>query len=124
MLLFVLFLGYFRNYKPRNASFLAIVVLFIPVARYLLVFAYRNAPAINYEAYVRQQREAYERRYQAYGNPYGAPFGPYSQQNPSANSPAEEEPSQPTEEPFAEFDTKADEAKGDSTSGGADDWFN
>ena len=121
VLLFILFMGYFRRLKPKNAGLFAIIVLFVPLARYLLVFIFRNLPAIDYEAYVRKQREEFARRYAAYGNPYG---------NPSGSNPAQsEQPSSgaaqaPAEEPFSEFDTSSSEEDDAPNGKSGDEWFN
>ncbi len=121
VLLFILFLGYFRRLKPRNAGLFAVIVLFLPLARYLLVFIFRNAPVINYEEYVRMQREEFERRYGAYGNPYGNPSQPNSMQNERDSSRTEHAP---VEEPFSEFDTNSNMEEDSSSGKSGDDWFN
>jgi hypothetical protein len=114
-----------KKYAPKNYMVLSILVLFIPVARFIVIFALRNRQPIDYEAYMRARREAYIRsqqqyynRQNPYGNPYGGQYNPYGQDTPSPRKP---------EEPFGEFSSQNN---GDAqnpfsdVNGGSDDFFN
>ncbi len=96
--LVVLFVGLYKQYSPKNYMWLGLLTLFVLPARYITVFVLRKRKAIDYEAYMRAQREAYARAYGQYRKPYGSPYqNPYGQ--PQDNAP---QPPQP-EDPFEEF---------------------
>lgn len=92
VLTFILVMGLFKKYSVKNYMVLSWVTLFIPMARFIIIFILRNNAPIDFEAYLRAKREAYARRMQSYGNPYG--------QNPYGQNPYQP---QPPSEPFAEF---------------------
>ena len=117
VLLIVVMMGLLRQYVPRNYFILSFLVLFVPLSRFIIIFVVRNRKAIDYEEYVRKQREEFMRRqqqyYNQYGNPYGNPYGrpygggygnPYNgapNGNPNANPQNTNAPKD--EDPFAEF---------------------
>ena len=132
ILMLIVLMSLFKKYAPKNYFLFSFLALFIPISRFITIFAVRNHKAIDYDAYVRAQREAYMRRqqyhygYGPYGNPYNNPYGqpPYGAPQP---------PQQPPEEPFGEFDGKKDDSpfeefgsgeKHVSTDGKSDDFFN
>ncbi len=104
--LFILLLGLFKQYAPKNYLILGFLTMFVPLSRYIVIFVLRNRKAIDYEAYMRARREAFMRAQQArYGNPYGNPY-----QNPYRdpyNAPYNGD-RKPPEEPFSEFGTKTE----------------
>ncbi len=111
----ILLLGLYKRYYPKNYTILGFLVLFVPVSRFIVIFALRARKAIDYEAYMRARREAYMRQQQyyrnAYGNPYGNPYqnpygNPYGRSyNPggSPQTPYGGQSGQNAEEPFSEF---------------------
>jgi hypothetical protein len=104
VLLLILVMGLYKRYNPKNHLIFSFLTLFIPFARYFVIFAHRNCPAIDYEAYMRARRDAFirqQQQYQQYGNPYGMPYGnPYG--NPYGGQNQASEQKKP-EDPFAEF---------------------
>lgn len=114
VLLFILVMGLFKKYSPRNYLIFSWLTIFIPMSRFVLVFVVRNNKPIDFNEYMRKRREAYARRAASYGgNPYGNPYGgsPYGNPyggNPYA-SPQEEKPQRPPEEPFSEFSKEKQE---------------
>ena len=102
----ILLIGLCKKYSPSNYLFLSFLVLLIPDARFIIVFALRKKKAVDYGEYIRAKHEEFVRRqqqyYNAYGNPYARPNGGYYG-NPYANP--YQKPTQPTtpDEPFSEF---------------------
>ena len=85
----VLMMALCKKYAPKNYMMLGILVLFVPVSRFIIIFVLRNRQPIDYDAYMRARHEAYMRAQQQYynqqnpyGNPYGGSYTPYGQ-NPS-----------------------------------------
>ena len=103
VLILILLIALFKKYAPGNYFFLSILCLFIPNARYIVIFVLRKRSAIDFDAFMRAKREAYIRQQQQYGNynyPYGAP-----QSRPTENPYAGQ--TKPTnDDPFSEFDEK------------------
>ena len=122
ILLLLLMVGLFRKYAPRNSMFFSFVAFFVPISRFIFIFALRNKEAIDYEAYMRKQREEFMRRQGGYrpyggnpygGNPYNGPYGGYG------NGGAQQQNTPPPpEDPFAEFGDSGEKKSGD------DDFFN
>ena len=120
-------MGILRRYVPKNYMILSFLTLFVPLARFIIIFVVRKRKAIDYEAYIRARREAYMRsrqQYQnpyGYGNPYGNPYAnPYAPpQNPTQNSTSKED------EPFAEFNggSQTQETEQPNENKGTDDGF-
>ena len=121
LLLLVVILGLYKKYQPRNYMVFSMLSVFIPLSRFIIVFAFRNRPAINYEDYVRAQREEYIRRRQqyGYGNPYGNPYGQGGYAGPQ-NGPYQ--PPKP-DEPFEEFSSDGKQTEGEK-GGSSDDFCN
>lgn len=102
ILMLIVLMSLFKKYATKNYFLFSFLALFIPISRFITIFAVRNHRAIDYDAYMRAQREAYMRRqqyhygYGPYGNPYNNPYGqpPYG---------APQQPQNPPEEPFGEF---------------------
>lgn len=120
ILMFILLLGLYKKYVPKNYFILGMVTLFFPISRYIILFAIRNRECIDYEAYMRARREAYMRSrqqyngYNGYGgynghNGYGGynNYGNYNHPYPNGQNPYNT-PQKP-EEPFAEFGAKPQE---------------
>ena len=112
VLIFILVMGLFKKYSVKNYMILSWVTLFVPMARFVIIFILRGNTAVDFEAYMRAKREAYIRRMQSYGNPYGNPYG----YNPYDQSAPEQKPQEPfsefggkKEEPFSEFGGKKEE---------------
>lgn len=128
--LVILMMGLYKKYVPRNYLVLSMVTLFAPVSRYIIVLVIKDRRAIDYDAYMRAQREAYARRQQQYysrfnqqnpynsyhGNPYnpGGYGNPYGQQNSQTST---------DEEPFGEFSSQNDNNASSADPNG-DDFFN
>ena len=60
----VLLLGLYKKYNPKNYTALGFLELFVPLSRYIVIFALRNRKAIDYQAYMRARHEAYMRQRQ------------------------------------------------------------
>ena len=100
--MFILIFGLLKRYSPKNHTGLGVLAVFVPLSRFIIVFAIRKRRAIDYEAYMRARREEFMRRqqyrnsYNGYGNPYNAPYGNRYTYNPQSTA-------QNPEEPFSEF---------------------
>ena len=84
----ILLIGLYKKYSPKNHMLLAVLILFVPFARFITVFVVRNRAPFDYEGYMRARREEFMRRnYGPYGgNPYGG--NPYGQGgNPYGGNP-------------------------------------
>lgn len=120
----VLMMALCKKYAPKNYMILGILVLFLPISRFIIIFVLRNRQPIDYDAYMRARHEAYIRsqqqyynRQNPYGNPYGGQYNTYGQGAPNAQKP---------EEPFSEFGSQggasADEPFSEMN-GSSDDFF-
>lgn len=133
ILIFFLFTDLYKKYNPNNYFILSALVLFVPISRYIVVFVHRNKKAIDYEAYMREKREAFfrqqQQRYQnmqngsqngntyTWGNPYAGPYtNPHSRPNEQKRD----------DEPFSEFssDKKPNEQDFKNTTDDHDEFFN
>ena len=122
VLMLILLLGLYKKYYPRNYMAFGFLALFIPLSRYIVIFALRNRTPVDYEAYTRARYEAYMRQRGQYGgygrSPYGNPYAnPYAGQQP---------PAQPPEDPFGEFssgETGNANARTENTTNDPDDFF-
>ncbi|MBE5740598.1 MAG: hypothetical protein E7349_07100 [Clostridiales bacterium] len=116
VLLLVLLMSLFRQYNPKMSSFFAMLSIFVPESRYIIIFALRNKKRIDYEAYIRKKQEEFMRRqqqyrntygnpYNPYGNPYNRGYGPYNNPygNPYPKNNPEGQKQPPKDEPFSEF---------------------
>lgn len=120
----VLMMALCKKYAPKNYMILGILVLFVPVSRFIIIFVLRNRQPIDYDAYMRARHEAYMRAQQQYynqqnpyGNGYGGQYNPYGQNPSNAQKP---------EDPFKEFSSEESSASEDPFSdmnGGSDDIF-
>ncbi len=127
LLFYVLMVGLCKKYAPHNYMFLSLLTLFLPLARFILIFALRNKAPIDYEAYMRAKREAYFRQqqqyYQQYGNPYQNPYqNPYTRPyTPPQNSAARK-----PDDPFEEFTKKpkTDDVNRETNDDEEDNFFN
>ena len=127
ILLFMLFTDLYKKYYAKNYFLLSVLVLFVPVSRFIAVFALRNQKGIDYETYMREKREAFFRQQQEYRNMYnqqtsqqGGTFTWGQTQNPY------ERPQPKDEEPFSEFSSKKpdENAENGTNSDSHDDFFN
>ncbi len=136
ILLLILMMGLYRRYSPKSYTWLSLIVVFIPSARFIVTFCLRNRDEVDWDAYMRARREAYARQYQqqygGYGNPYGNPYGnngnPYGAGTPYGNQ-GMAQPQKP-DDPFGEFGEKEEkpfEEFGDTETqnpdNGGDDFF-
>ena len=133
---FVLALALYKKYAPRPHIWLALLSVFVPEARYIIIFCLRRKKAIDYEAYMRARQEEIVREYQKryggqYGSPFGGPFGgpyggqygnpygnPYGNNTPYGQNPTQEQKA--PEDPFEEFGKG--ESQGEKKDGD-DDFF-
>lgn len=132
ILLLILMIGLFRKYAPQQATMFSLFSFFVPVTRFVFIFALRNRQAIDYEAYMRKQREEFIRRQQQQGQygPYG-PYGPYRggySQGPyggNSNGGQQQSAPRPPEDPFAEFGENGEKKNLESgeKKSGSDDFF-
>lgn len=130
--LVILAMGLYKKYTPKNYMMLGILTLIFPFTRLIIIFALRNRPAIDYEAYMRARHEAYVRQqqeyYNRYGNPYNNPYGNgYNRPNGGYGAPYGQTPyngptAQP-EDPFSEFDKSATDKNSTPNEGGDSDGF-
>ena len=133
ILLLVLLMSFFRKYAPRQSLIFSLISCFVPETRYIFIFVLRKNQAINYEDYVRRQREEYMRRRQQSGTPpYGGygpyghgPYGPYGYGGTpygQSNEPKGKAP----EDPFAEFGSSTGEKseQNGGSSNSSDCFFN
>ena len=114
----VLAMGLYKKYTAKNYMVFSMLTLFIPVSRYFIIFALRNNKAINYEEYIRAQREAYACRQQQYYNQYGNPYNRYG------NSPYGNAHYGGNSEPFEEFSSKNNSGSPFEEYGDSDGFFN
>lgn len=136
LLLFVLMISLLKRYSAKNYMILSTLQLFVPVARYVIIFVVRNNKAIDYDEYRRAKYEEYARRNASYGNPYGRPYGnPYSNpygtsrgQNTGSSSQGEQNPFEEfgssKEDPFADInDYSSENSKTSSEQNSSNDDF-
>jgi len=130
ILIFMLSIALYKKYAPKGHVWLSLLSIFVPEARYIIIFCLRRKKAIDYEAYLRARQEEIVREYQKryggqYGSPFGGPFGGNPYNNPYGNgTPYGENPTQETkkpEDPFDEFNHG--EGQGEKKDGD-DDFFN
>lgn len=142
ILMLVIVIALFKKYTMRGYFALSLLSLFVPLARYIIIFVLRNRAPIDYEAVMRARREAYIRQQQQYHNQYGNPYGnpynnpygnPYNNPygNPHGNNsygaphgganPAQQPPKQ--EDPFEEFSSEHKNETPSSDSGNSDEFF-
>lgn len=110
ILMMILLTALLRRYTPRQYRLLTILFLFCTPVRFVSVFCVRGNEPVDYEAYLRAQREAYYHRQQRYygnynrGN-YGNPYGQNGYGNAYGQNSYGNPPKQP-DEPFEEFGSK------------------
>ena len=130
LMMFIMLMSLYKKYSVKNHMALSFLSLFVPMSRYIVIFALRKNKAVDYEALMRKKREEYMRQQQQrysqnpYGNPFGGPFGnpyghpygnPYAHQNQNV--------AKPDGEPFEEFSTGEKNAKNTNGENG-DGFFN
>ena len=131
VLMMIIMTALCKKYTPKNFMGLSMLAFFIPLSRFIIIFCIRNRKEVDYEAYVRKQREEFARRQQQYRNMYGNPYNPYNNpygnpyyrgnpygQNNTQNQ--EDKPKEePKDEPFSEFasDTKSDNSSANTAQG-------
>jgi hypothetical protein len=120
VLMLVVVIALLRKYAPKNYFPLSILALFVPLSRYIMVFALKKRPAIDYEAYMRRRRADYihqqQQYYNQFGNPYanqGGQYNPNAQGNPNPQN----NQTPPPSDPFEEFSSGASNA-GEQPNGG------
>ncbi len=116
ILLMMLCMGLYRRYTPKSYTWLSLLVIFVPMSRYIITFCLRNRQSIDWEAYMRARNEAFARQYQQqYGGYNNGGYGsgqsnPYGNGTPYGNPNGQPTPPKP-EEPFGEFGGKEDGEK-------------
>ncbi len=132
ILMLVLVIALFKKYAPKNHIPFALLSIFVPVARYIVIFVLRNRQPVDYDQYMRAKREAYirqqQQRYGQYGNPYGNPYNnPYSNPYGGQGQSRPNDSSKAPEDPFEEFSTPSNAGSStqntDTQSGGGEDFF-
>ncbi len=128
VMLFVLFIAFFRKYYARGPILMAFLCALLPF-RGITIFAVRNNAPVDYDEYMRRRMEEMARRsQQQYGpqGPYGSgPYGngPYGN-GPYGSGPYGGAPQQPKppEDPFSDFDSGngGSGAGGNGAGGGQD----
>lgn len=105
IMIFIIMMTLYKKYVPNSYFGLGVLSLFIPLSRFIVIFAIRNRPLVDYEAYMRAKREEFlrQRGYTQYGSPY---------QNPYANTSGTAQ--QPMEEPFEEFNEENQTTENDT----------
>lgn len=130
LMMFIMLMSLYKKYSVKNHMALSFLSLFVPMSRYIVIFALRKNKAVDYEALMRKKREEYMRQQQQrysqnpYGNPFGGPFSnPYGNPygNPHANQ--NQNPAKPDGEPFEEFSTGEKNTKNTNGENG-DGFFN
>ena len=113
VLMLVVVIALLKKYTPKNYFPLSFLALFVPISRYIIVFAFKNKQPVDYEAWLARRRADYIRRqqqYNSYGNPYGNPYGggygnpygnPYGAPQNGQNS--QDGQNAPSDDPFEEF---------------------
>lgn len=104
ILIFLIMISLLKKYYAKNYMMLSFVQLFLPLARYIIIFAVRKNKAVDYNEYMRSRYEEFARRQQAYrGNPYGGAYGrPYGNPYGNPQNPYGA-PQRPQDDPFGEF---------------------
>ena len=131
ILLLMLYMGFYKRYAYRNATWLGLGGVIIAFFNGVATFVLRERNRVDYEVIIRARQEAYRRQQQggAYGNPYGNPYGgpyrsPYGSTPPaSPSSPSGQEPfGEFNDDPFGEFSSSSSEnLLSDGTSMGESD---
>lgn len=106
VLIFIIVLALYKKYVPSSYFGLGVLTLFIPLARYITVFAIRNRDVVDYETYMRAKYAEYmqQRGYTS----YGGSTHPSSPSNGYGS--AEEVRAERQADPFEEFsEEKKDE---------------
>ena len=57
--LVVIMMGLCKKYAPKNYMMLGMLVLFVPISRFIIIFVLRKRQPIDYEAYMRARHEAF-----------------------------------------------------------------
>lgn len=112
IMMFILLKGIYKQYAPNNHFVLSMVSLFFPISRYIVLFVLRNREPVDYQAYIRQQWEAYMR---SRGFTVRTPNGSsQSDENVTMGQAMGEDTTKEPEEPFDEFSNpKQNESDGD-----------
>ena len=128
VLMITLLSSLFKKYAPNSHVWMTVLIVVVPLSRWVILCVLRNRRAVDYRAYMQAKREAEMRRYQQYygqggyrpygGSPYNTPQG-YGTQGMPQNKPedpfAEFSSDKKPEDPFAEFSSgKKGNGDGDS----------
>ncbi len=90
---FIIVVALYKKYVPNSYFALAVLSLFVPLSRYIILFVIRNRPLVDFEAFMRKKQEEFLRqRGYTQTPPYSNPYNPNGQTPPA-----------PPEEPFSEF---------------------
>ena len=131
ILMLVVIIALLRKYAPKHYFPLSILALFVPLSRYIMIFALKKRAPIDYEAYMRKRRADYiyhqQQYYNQFGNPYANQGGQGWQNNPNGQGyPNAQNPQAPqngqnpaADDPFEEFSSGTNHAGAQPTNGGA-----
>lgn len=101
----VILFGFFRKYAARNSWTFSILSVFFPIVKGAFIFAVRNNVPVDYESYIRAQREAYYRQArQYYDNSYSRP--PYNDNRKNGDDQSNNGGTPYAGDPFEEFSDK------------------
>lgn len=133
----VVMVALLKKYAPKNYFLLSFLVLFVPISRYIVIFALKNKQPIDYEAWLAKRRADYfhrQQQYNSYGGGYGSPYGnPYGNpqngqgwqngQNPQGGQNNQNGQNAPADDPFEEFSSNGANPNGqgentDASAGG------
>ncbi len=135
ILLYIIVAEICKRYAYKAHFILSFLALFVPISRFIILFAIRNNELFDYEEMLRRRQNFYaQQQYNPY-NPYNNPHGPYGyygnaqqaqqpNQQTQQNQQAQQQPA-PPEDPFEEFaSTKKPNGSTEKKSDDADEFFN
>lgn len=135
ILLYIMVAEICKRYAYKSHFILSFLALFVPISRFIILFAIRNNEPFDYEEMLRRRQNFYaQQQYNPYNpyNPYNNPHGPYgyygnAQQAQQPNQQPQQNQQQPTppEDPFEEFaSTKKPNGGTEKNVNDADEFFN
>ena len=113
VLMFVLFIAFFRKYYARGPILMAFLCTILPF-RGITLFAVRNNPPVDYDAYMRKRMEEMARQRQQQYGPRG-PYGGYGGSYGGGSA----QPPKPPEDPFSDFGGSTGGSAGGTAGGSA-----
>ncbi len=130
ILLYIMMAEICKRYAYKAHFILSFLVLFVPVSRFIILFAIRNNEPFDYEEMIRRRQNFYAQQqynpYNPYNNPYNNPHNPYGYygngqqaQQPNQQTQQNQQQPAPPEDPFEEF-ASAKKPNGNTTKSGED----